>query len=73
MQSPAQPVGYFWLSGNDRDDTVFISNVMIFAEQRNRGLGRTAIGALEQQLKGQGVSQLKLRVAFDNRRALALY
>jgi len=73
MQTPAQPVGYFWLTDHERDDSVFINDFMIFAEQRNKGLGRAAMGALERQLKGQGVNQLKLRVAFENSRALALY
>jgi ribosomal protein S18 acetylase RimI-like enzyme len=37
------------------------------------GYGQTALLALEDQLFQSGVEQIKLRVAFNNRRALSLY
>ncbi len=69
----AQQIGYFWLTDTEKTHTVFINDFVIFSELRNKGLGRAAIDALERKLKHQGVTQLKLRVAFENTRALALY
>ena len=45
----------------------------MYEKFRGNGFGKAAIVALEQELPKIGVTQIKLRVAFDNPRALGLY
>ncbi|MEL0630579.1 GNAT family N-acetyltransferase [Psychromonas aquatilis] len=66
-------VGYLWHSQNTSNKSTFIYDFFIFTDKRSNGHGRLAIAALESQLKLAGIEQIKLRVAYQNKRALALY
>ena len=66
-------IGYLWYKLFDNGQTAFIYDFIIFEDFRGQGYGKTAVSLLEQQLLQMGVAQIKLRVAFDNDRALGLY
>ena len=66
-------VGYLWYKLMDDGETAFGLDFIIFEPFRKKGYGKAAMGALEKQLSHTGVEQLKLRVAFYNKRALRLY
>jgi len=66
-------VGYLWHSVKESEKSTFIYDFFIFANSRNHGYGTLAINALESQLKSIGITQIKLRVAYHNQRALKLY
>ncbi|SON52024.1 Acetyltransferase [Vibrio tapetis subsp. tapetis] len=69
----AVPVGYLWHSINQHDHSTFIYDFFISEEYRGKGIGKSAIEALERQLLPLGIKQIKLRVAYHNSRALKLY
>ncbi|KAB0464275.1 GNAT family N-acetyltransferase [Vibrio kanaloae] len=66
-------VGYLWHSMNATDHSTFIYDFFVFGEYRCLGYGTQAISALEKQLQELGINQIKLRVAYQNERALKLY
>lgn len=67
------PLGYLWHALHiDRGET-FICDFYMDPVHRGRGYGKAAMATLEAELKAMGVDQIKLRVAQDNPRALALY
>jgi|DEB0MinimDraft_12_1074336.scaffolds.fasta_scaffold48727_2 ribosomal protein S18 acetylase RimI-like enzyme len=66
-------VGYLWYTIDGPGRSAFICDFYILAPQRSRGYGRLTIELLEAQLLAAGVTQLQLRVAHDNQRALRLY
>lgn len=68
-----ETIGYLWYKLLDEGETVFILDFVLFESFRGLGNGKAALIALENQLVQSGVQQIKLRVAFDNRRALGLY
>ncbi len=68
-----QVVGYLWFSANLSDRSAFIYDFYVFAEHRSMGFGQQALKQLEHKLAALGMEQIKLRVAFHNQRALALY
>ena len=69
----ADTVGYLWYKLLDNGETVFILDFVMFDEFRGLGYGKAAMIVLEEQLLQSGVEQIKLRVAFDNKRAFRLY
>ena len=69
----ADTIGYLWYKLLDNGETVFILDFVLFDNFRGLGYGKAAFIALEEQLLQSGVEQIKLRVAFDNTRALRLY
>lgn len=69
----SEVVGYLWHSVKASDKSTFIYDFFIFSNQRNNGYGKLAIKALESQLQTIGIEQIKLRVAYHNKRALKLY
>jgi ribosomal protein S18 acetylase RimI-like enzyme len=69
----AETIGYLWYKLLDEGESVFILDFVLFEDFRGLGYGQTALLALEDQLFQSGVEQIKLRVAFNNRRALSLY
>ncbi len=69
----ATVVGYLWHSVNLRESSTFIYDFYVSDLFRGKGIGKQAISAFEQRLKGQGISQIKLRVAYHNKRAYELY
>lgn len=66
-------VGYLWHSVNVSDQSTFIYDFFVSSEYRGFGFGTQAISALEKQMQDAGVKQIKLRVAYQNERALKLY
>ena len=66
-------VGYLWHCINKTDATTFIYDFYIFKSYRSKGYGKLAIAALEKSLAELAIKQIKLRVAYHNKRALALY
>ncbi|MGF1762002.1 GNAT family N-acetyltransferase [Aliivibrio kagoshimensis] len=66
-------VGYLWYSENHADQSVFINDFYIFDAFRSLGYGRAAMLKLEQRMSECGLKQIKLRVAYHNKRALTLY
>ncbi|MGB5445176.1 MAG: GNAT family N-acetyltransferase [Psychromonas sp.] len=73
IESDSELVGYLWHSINTDGKSTFIYDFFIFSNSRNKGYGKLAISALESQLKSIGIEQIKLRVAYQNERALKLY
>ena len=69
----SEVVGYLWHSIKVSEKSTFIYDFFIFSNQRNNGYGKLAIKALESQLQAIGIEQIKLRVAYQNQRALKLY
>jgi ribosomal protein S18 acetylase RimI-like enzyme len=66
-------VGYLWYTINIEDQTAFICDFYITEPHRSKQFGRHAMSELEEQLKNNGIHQIKLRVAYYNKRAFALY
>ncbi len=71
--APGGPLGYLWHAIDAAAGTTFIYDFYVTPPHRGRGLGKAAMAALEAQLAPLGIHQIKLRVAHDNPRALALY
>ena len=69
----SEVVGYLWHSIKVSEKSTFIYDFFIFSNQRNNGYEKLAIKALESQLQAIGIEQIKLRVAYQNQRALKLY
>ena len=69
----ASLVGYLWHSINSSDSSTFIYDFYVSDEHRSKGYGKQAIAVLEGQLQAMAIKQIKLRVAFQNQRALKLY
>ena len=65
--------GYLWHSIDSATHTTFIYDFYILPTHRGLGYGKAAMAVLEAELKRLGISQIKLRVAYDNPRARALY
>lgn len=69
----AELVGYLWYRLLDNGGTAFIFDFFVSEEFRGQGYGKAALLAVEEQLTHADVEQIKLRVAFENKRALRLY
>ena len=66
-------IGYLWHSIKSSDASTFIYDFYIADEYRGNGYGKEAISQLETLLVAVDINQIKLRVAYNNQRALALY
>tara|TARA_R110001583_G_scaffold22377_8_gene84036 strand:+ start:40 stop:516 length:477 start_codon:yes stop_codon:yes gene_type:complete len=66
-------IGYLWHAIKPSDSSTFIYDFYIEDKYRGKGYGKSAINQLESLLVSAGVNQIKLRVAYHNQRALALY
>ncbi|MBG0760511.1 GNAT family N-acetyltransferase [Vibrio cidicii] len=66
-------VGYLWHSVKIEERSTFIYDFYILNEYRGFGYGTQSISEFENQLKYNGINQIKLRVAYYNERALKLY
>ena len=66
-------IGYLWHSIKKSDASTFIYDFYIADEYRGNGYGKEAIKSFEALLVSADVNQIKLRVAYQNKRALALY
>ncbi|MFS2225551.1 N-acetyltransferase family protein [Pantoea sp. B65] len=71
IEAQQQVVGYFWYQHDEQ--SVWILDFLVLASFRSAGYGRQALQDLEQRLLGQGVQEIRLRVAANNSRAKALY
>ncbi|MGU5713753.1 GNAT family N-acetyltransferase [Aeromonas taiwanensis] len=71
--APGEPLGYLWHALDGAAGTTFIYDFYVAPPHRGQGFGKAAMAALEAQLASLGIHQIKLRVAHDNPRALALY
>ena len=68
-----QLLGYLWYTLQSDSHIAFIHDFFIYPQHRGNGHGKASIVALETQLRSKAVSQVKLRVAHSNQRALKLY
>lgn len=66
-------IGYMWYKKQENDNSIFIMDFYIYEKHQNKGYGTASIEVLEKKLSNNGVNEIKLRVAFGNKRALALY
>ncbi|PCJ08506.1 MAG: GNAT family N-acetyltransferase [Rhodobacteraceae bacterium] len=66
-------VGYFWCKPEPEGGSVFISDFCILPPHRGKGYAKAALAALETRFADAGHSDIKLRVAADNKRAHQLY
>ncbi|MGS3447876.1 GNAT family N-acetyltransferase [Klebsiella electrica] len=66
-------VGYLWYKPDAATRSVFIYDFYIFSACQGQGLGTQALRAFEQEMREQGVEQIRLRVAGDNERARHVY
>lgn len=63
--------GYLWFSMDDK--SAFLSDIMLLPAYQGKGIGRNFIRDFLNELTGQGVREVELRVAPGNERALKLY
>jgi len=68
-----QVVGYLWHCVNISDRSTFIYDFYIDESCRGKGYGKVAIKQLEALVLPEHIKQIKLRVAYQNQRALKLY
>jgi len=68
-----ETVGYLWYKMLEQGTAIFILDFVVFTEHRGRGYGQASLLALQVQVAKMGIEQIKLRVAFANKRALSLY
>ena len=66
-------VGYLWYRPDAAMRSAFIADFHILSAHQGQGLGKAAMALLEDDLKAQGFTQIKLRVAGDNARARHVY
>ena len=66
-------IGYLWYSINENELCAFVNDFYIFQDHRNKGYGKNTLEVLENNIKRDGLLQIKLRVAYTNIKALALY
>lgn len=71
--SAEKPVGYLWYKPDIQSHTAFIYDFHIFTSCQGKGLGKLALGALENELREKNITQIRLRVAGDNSRARHVY
>ncbi|MGH3508886.1 MAG: GNAT family N-acetyltransferase, partial [Nocardioidaceae bacterium] len=68
------PVGMIWVwLGELYGAQAFIYDIVVAADQRRRGYGRAILSAIEDELRGRGLSSISLNVFGANAGALALY
>ena len=73
IESNLAVIGYLWHSINTNNKSTFIYDFFIFTNSRSKGYGKLTMTLLESQLTLIGIEQIKLRVAYENKRALKLY
>ena len=66
-------IGYLWHSINKSELSTFIYDFYISEKYRSHGYGTKAINEFEKILAAMNIAQIKLRVAYHNKRALSLY
>lgn len=70
-----QKIGILWfgLKKNQPLPEVFIWDIIIKPENRGKGYGKLAMAALEEKVKGLGISRIALNVFGHNKTARKLY
>lgn len=68
-----QHAGYLWLFVDKPNGSAFVYDIELFAEFRGRGLGKAAMLAAEEVVRGLGIYRLGLHVFGDNPVAIHLY
>ena len=73
--NPTHPelIGYLWYVVQENKSNAFILDFYLHETSRGFGHGKASIAELERKLVKDGIYEIKLRVAFDNNRALSLY
>ena len=66
-------VGYLWHAINQSDKSTFIYDFYISPEHQSKGYGKKAIDEFTRQMQAVEIEDIKLRVAFHNKRAFKLY
>lgn len=70
-----QKIGVLWfgIKRNQPVPEVFIWDIIIKPESRGKGYGKLALSALEEKVKGLGISRIALNVFGHNKTARKLY
>ena len=68
-----QVIGYLFYSVNQNTQSAFIGDFHVLLPHQSQGHGTAALACLQDQLKQQGISQIRLRVAAKNHAAHRLY
>ncbi len=66
-------IGYLWYAHSGEETSAFIYDFYIFPEFRHEGYAGKSISMLEESLAASGIKEIRLRVAYSNDIALALY
>lgn len=66
-------IGYLWYGINAGENSAFIYDFQVIEQYRGKGYGRQVFAELEQTLVAEGVEQIELLVAYENKRAAHLY
>lgn len=66
-------IGYLWYRPDVPARSIYISDFHIFAAHQGKGYGKEALAILESELARTGFTQIKLRVAENNKRAKHVY
>ena len=59
-------IGYLWSDLQSGGTVAYVHDFELLPAFRGRGLAKAAMAALEVRVRGEGVAQIKLRVAADN-------
>lgn len=68
-----QHIGYLWYKPDPELKSAYINDFYLFPAFRGKGLGSEAMKRLEEKLRAEGFTQLKLRVAAYNQQARRVY
>ncbi|WP_254871098.1 N-acetyltransferase [Bacillus sp. Marseille-Q1617] len=68
-----QTIGYLWIKEDKEKKSVFLYEIFIFNEYRNKGYGTRAMKKIELWMKQHDLLYLKLHVFGNNREARKLY
>jgi ribosomal protein S18 acetylase RimI-like enzyme len=66
-------IGYLWYRPDVPARLIYINDFHIFAAHQGKGYGKETLAALESELAETGFTQIKLRVAENNKRAKHVY
>ena len=75
VEADGEAVGHVWFAESSRNDrrTIFVNDVEIDEAYRGRGLGRAAMGLVEDAARARGIDRVELNVFGGNTAARSLY
>ncbi len=75
VEADGEAVGRVWFGESRRNDrrTLFVNDVEIDERHRGRGLGRAAMGLIEEEARSRGIDRVELNVFGGNTAARTLY